>query len=65
MYRVETCTEQKKDIGWKFSRLQKTLFYFDIIPKHQQLKEIFACETEDHRNVEKRFDFKFFVIILL
>jgi len=47
---LKNVLNKKKDTGWKFSRLHKTLFYFEIIPKHQQLKEIFACETEDNRN---------------
>jgi hypothetical protein len=38
LYRVERCIEQKKDPGWMSSRLQKILFYLEIIPKHQQIK---------------------------
>jgi len=41
------------DVGWKTSRLKKTFFDFQLIPKHQQEKEIFACETEENRTVKK------------
>ncbi len=63
--RVEKLIEQKKDVGWKSSRSQKTLFYFQLIPKHQQQKEIFACETEENRNVKTKFIFPFRFSILL
>jgi hypothetical protein len=47
--------EQKKDTGWKSSGGQKMLFYFELIPKHQQQKEIFASETEENRTVNIEF----------
>jgi hypothetical protein len=49
--RVEKFVEQKKDAGWKSLGSQKILFYFELIPKHQQQKEIFASETEENRTV--------------
>jgi hypothetical protein len=48
LYRVEKCIEQNNYGGWK------TLFYFELIPKHQQQKEIFACDTQENRTVIKK-----------
>ncbi|UJR38372.1 hypothetical protein I4U23_031042 [Adineta vaga] len=48
--RVERCIEQKKDTGWRFSPLNKTLFTFELMPRHKEEKEVFSCETEDQRN---------------
>ena len=52
--RAEKCfIEQKKDTGWKFSPISRASFCFELIPKHSQKKEIFTCDTEDNRNVNK------------
>ena len=40
------------------SRLQKTFLYFELIPKHQEQKEIFAADTEENRTVSMKPHFK-------
>ena len=47
--------EPKRDAGWKSTVGQKMLFYFELIPKHQQQKEIFASETEENRTENIQF----------
>ena len=48
---MESCAEQKKETGWKLPSLSRTTYAFRLMPRHQAKVEMFACETEEHRNV--------------
>ena len=53
IFRCEKYVEKKKDFGWKLLNSQKMAFYFELIPKYQEKREIFLCETEENQNVKK------------
>ena len=62
---MNRCRELKKDPTWKPSPFQKILFYFQLIPRLQQINEIFGTETEGNRMVRIIFNRDFLDVFCL